>query len=69
MPTSLAGICLLCGPGGAAHTESCLFLLDYLTDLVVFPFFSTLPFPALPFCAAYWAWNSILDAPSHRQAP
>lgn len=48
MPTSLAGICLLCGPGGAAHTELCLFLLDYLTNLVVFPFFSTLPFPALP---------------------
>lgn len=45
MPTSLAGICLLCGPGSAARTQLCLVSVR-LPGLPYFPFFSTLSFPA-----------------------
>lgn len=45
MPTSLAGICLLCGPGSAARKQLCLVSVR-LPGLPYFPFFPTLPFPA-----------------------
>lgn len=67
MPTSLAGICLLCGPGSAARTQLCLVSVR-LPGLPISP--SSLLCPSLPsFCTAYWAWNSILEPPSHIQAP
>lgn len=46
MPTSLAGICLLCGPGSAARTQLCLVsvrLPDYLVYLFPLLLYSALP--------------------------